>query len=333
MVSIIQFNKIFLFLSFSKMRIGGIFDYVNYNLHQKKNFELPFLVSQKNKYLYEYEYNKMSGSKLISEVDVTEYLIIILGTVLLWIIALILPICRNSLKILKLSAFLKKISIKMFKSAGNSIILMLLVSMPLIFKAFQLAESIYVMIICFLAYLALLMFQSYPFYQARQFLLYKKKLENSLFHFLKSKRMYEENRHIIRMWFIDQTFLFCVIMSMYLLREYTDMMLIGSLLLVLAGIIVAIIKWKVVSRVVLFFKLVSQIGLFVFIILMMIQHYCTKLPVLVFDVIYVTSNLAKILEVLSFALWVFFKNRRTARQVHPVRLKSLKIIIDPNSDK
>jgi hypothetical protein len=98
MVYIIQFNKAYLFLSLSKERVGGIFEYINYNLHQNKKFELPFPVSKQNKFLYEYEYNKMSGSKLISEDDIMRYLQIIIGTAILWIIALILPRCSDSEK-------------------------------------------------------------------------------------------------------------------------------------------------------------------------------------------------------------------------------------------
>ncbi len=325
MISFIQFNKFFFFLSFSQQRVGGIYEYVNYYLHQTPNFQLQFPVSKKNRYLFAHEYKRMNGDKLLSNDDIISYLTIIFGSACLWIISLILALLRNSEKLTKITELLRKLSIQAFKSAGNSINLMLLISMPLTFKSFQMAEKTEIMAICFIFFFAILALQGFTYYQSLDFLLYKKNLKYSLFQYLKSRNLYETNQKIIRIWLIDQLLLFIAFFAIYMLRKYVDIMLVSSFLVILASIIITKIKYRFVGRIVFFFKMFSHVGLLLFVSLMIFQQYELEVPVIAFDVIYVTSNFAKICEIISFALWVSSTNRKSSRQVHP--LKKLNMVI------
>jgi hypothetical protein len=326
MVSMIQFNKFYLFLSLSKIRVGGIFDYVNYNLHENKNFELPFMVSEGDRYLYDYEYKKMYGEKLMTSSDILNYLQTVLVAGVIWNIALILTLFQESEKLTKFITFLKRMTIKGFKSAGNSVSLMLVVSTPLYLKALQMAGNPYLIAFALVAFLIIFALQCYTYYKAFDFLIYRKKIEDSLFYYLKSEDMYDANRHIIQMWVIEQLFLFVSVLAMYHLRKNPVIMLITSLFCVLALTIVTTKKWRYAGKIVLFFKMFSQIGLLGFISLMLLQHYWPFVPVIAFDVIYISSNFSKLGETISFVIWISYTNKNIAQQVHPVKTESISIM-------
>jgi hypothetical protein len=148
----------------------------------------------------------------------------------------------------------------------------------------------------------------YIYYLALYILLYNKKVESSMFHYLKFEGSYEVNRKIILTWLIDQGSAYLTVLAMYFLRRYVDLMLGSSLLLILATIIITVAKRKLVSRVIFVFKMFSQTSLFLFVGLISLQHYWAEVPVLEFDIVYVTSNFSKLCEVVSFLLWVFYTN-------------------------
>jgi hypothetical protein len=287
---------------------------------------MPYMLVKEDKYQYEQEYARLNGEKVMSDSDIIDYLEILLIAAGLWIIALVISLFSESPGRLKVIEFLRNMSNKGFKSSTMSINLMWIVSTPLNLAVLRMTEIEYFKITGVAFFIIIFGLQCYISYQALEILLFNKNIENSMFHLLKSEDAYETNQQVIRIWLIDQISLFFTVLAMYFLRKYVDLMLASSLLLVLVTIIITVTKWRMIGKVVLIFKIVSQFGLFVFIGLMTFQHYFAEVPVLAFDIVYITSNFSKLCEVVSFIMWVIYTNRRIVHQVQPARIKSITII-------
>ncbi len=322
----IQFNKVFYFLSVSEMRVGGVYDYVNYNLHQNKNIEIPYILTNEDRFIYEQDYARLKGEKLMFDKDIVGYLKILMIAAGLWIISLVISLLSESPWRLKVIAFFRRMAIKGFKSGTMSINLMWIASTPLNLAVLRMTENENFKIAGVIFFLLIFGLQCYIYYKALDILFFNKSVENSMFHYLKFEGAYETNQKIIQMWLIDQVSVYLTVMAMYFLRRYIDLMLGSSLLLILATIIITVAKRKLVAKVVIIFKIFSQIGLFVFVGLLAFQHYFSEVPVLAFDIVYITSNFSKLCEVASLVLWVFFANRRAAKEVNLVISPSIKII-------
>jgi hypothetical protein len=324
LISFIQFNKIYFYFSLTNIRVGGIYQYINFNLYKSENIDDGFMIWPEDKYKYISQGKNMMSSKLCSLSTLFTYLIlhviakigVFLGKFLIYI--------KTSDRVVKIGKFVRKNCYKIDKSIILKYYLLFIVSLNFLLKNLNLTRPaifliFWISVLLFLSRASIKLFD-----KALNFLKNPTKEKAFLFFHLKSPDMLKKNKYLLKIWVVENIYFIVLAFLMFHFRKYKYFIIVASvLIIIIKSVLIAKFAVKV-SRVLMVLRLCSEFSLLSFFFLTGLKLMGVNPSVTLFDATYVISNGLKIVELFFEAGFVIFSNRAyNRRRTQVVNLQAL----------
>jgi hypothetical protein len=325
-VSLTQFNKVFLYLSMWNIKVGGLFEFINFTFYQARKPQTQWFIGNNN-YSYLTTYAKYQGDKLISDSSVYVYLLIVgVSKIAFWIASFTsrrkngeeykkftTPVIRNSQKVAHF------ITLKYF--------FVLILSIPLLIANCRAIDSVFYKILFGCIATLMLYFPISVRVQAYCFVKNTDKKDNSYLASSLSNTNLDMSRCIAQNTMLDEAMIVIRCLALYHLRDFKEAMLIAAIATSVFEIF-SIFKWyNTFSNTITAFKLMGCLSMLVFTSLLLCICFNIQTNSTLLNSVYVLSNIGKLGEGIGLKVLTFLKNRANRISVTPIKKKNLKLII------
>ncbi len=124
------------------------------------------------------------------------------------------------------------------------------------------------------------------------------------------------NQQLLYNRLFDEGYVIAKAFLLYQSREYSKCLIYTALALTVAEFICVFFFYKTIKKSFTAVKLIGILLFALFISLMLIVSHGFKVPDLCFEILYLTSNLCKLIEVLMSSLFVLLKNREYSKTLN-----------------
>lgn len=314
-IAYLQFNKFFLYLSTLGIMVGGVFDYVNYNLYSNVNPERPWFIDPIKHYNFAHLNWRYHANKLTSWADIITFFTFIGACLVVPVVFRFLT--RNS-KSNKIKEIREKIDDRARKTLfviSKKDLYRFILSMSwlsrLLFETDNIAFSGMIMLIIG----STIFFPLVKYWEILKHIRSKQYDKRSFLNVLKDPNLHVQNKMLIKSRVIEEVFLIFRCLFLYYLRSHPTLDLVLGLLLLAMQIAVTsrfVVKINLAHKVI---TLIELISLFLFVLLMFIKSLDFMVPVLLFDVVYLICNLSKFTNCIVEYVVVFRKNRTHQKEM------------------
>jgi hypothetical protein len=317
-VSFIQFNKIYSYISLSDIRVGGIYEYINFNLHEENVSEDGVLLWPEEKYAYLSHAKNMQSNKLCTK----SMLLTFLGAHLLAMTGIFIGKLFIYLQIsdgfVNVGRFIRYCSYKIDKTILMKYSVIFIVSLNLFIKNLTLIHPplfliLWISVLIFLTHASIKLFA-----KAFNFLRNYNPENEFLFYHLKSPDMFKVNRLMLKVWLSDNASFALLAFIIFHFRKYQYFIIcFSTILIIMKSSLIARYLLKI-SRPLLVLRLCSDASLLAFFFLTFLKISGVNIDVVLFDVTYFVSNGLKISELIFESVFVYLSNRSYERQLTQV---------------
>lgn len=309
LIGFLQFSKFFFYLSILDVRVGGVYDYVNFNLHAKENPIRTFLFFSGRKEQMAHIDWWHHTIRLAESRDLKKYILSVSACFLaIWIG----KILRGRIKRRKLNKFGTQLELKAKKLlfivsrknltlfvVGSSFIIRVICLIP--FSLIQLFALLFVLVMIQIP--IMIRFKALAYIQGDN------SSQTAYFNTLCSRSQLQKNRSLMAAKIADELFIIARILFIYYLRHYVVIAFALSLCLIVGQIIFTIRYVKTIHVSVTVLVVLELISLFMFVLLMMLKYLGLYDLVIAFDVVYITSNVIKLVEMVLEIILEQSRNR------------------------
>lgn len=316
-LDLIQFNKQFLYLSTLNVMVGGLFDYINFNLHDNPNPERPWFIHSDKNYSFSYLNWLYYANKIASWVNLITYFSLIGACLILPLVWKTLTKKSKKVKIKALSEKIDEKSNKMYFGVCKKNLDKLLASVSWGFSLLPDAQAVAYRGMIISVMVLVLYFPIKNYWKALKYIKSNGSSKTAYFNSLRAPREEAKNKMLMKGRIIEESFFFIRSLFLYHLRHYPVPALVFSLFLVLIQIAVTA---RFVEKLNFALKtiVVAELSIFfVFICLVFIKCFGFNIPVLAFDIVYLLSNLAKLTNIVMEFLVIFKKNKINQKRTVP----------------
>jgi hypothetical protein len=322
-IGLLQFNKIFMYLSLSDAEGGQFFQFINKNLYATKNSGSGFRIPPSEQYEFLTEYDMRSGDKMASKFTFIVFASLLAVQQTMFIISYILSRFKDKPSFENFKNNLINFAFKLLRAISyryNNIIvasLSFLIANARYIKS-PYYKSLYIILLCAMLY--------YPIS------LYDKALnyidsaatepmpDYAFLNSLNSPHEWRLNQALLRNRLIDECLVIVKSFVLYHCRKYKEMLLVVAILLNVIEFFVVVYLYKVIRRSFTNIKLLGIVSFTLFTVLMLIGYLNFHVPDYLFEALYLVSNMLKLIEVVGSSVFVAKKNqyfKHSLRRVHP----------------
>jgi hypothetical protein len=311
-IGLLQFNKIFAFLSLSNEKGGQFFEFINVNLYKSKKPDGGFWVGKKQLYEYLTEFEKRDGDKMVSKFTTFMFVGLLASQQLLFVVAYIMSKFKDNPKVQVYKNSVIQFSFKVLRAASYRYNNLFVSNMSFLITGVNLVDTkfhkgLYIVMLLFILY-----FPTSLYNKALSYLKSEKHKVNgkySFFNSLSSPMEWQLNQQLLYNRLYDEAFVIAKAFLLYESRDYSKCLMYTALVLTVAEFICVFFFYKTIKKSFTAVKLLGILQFALFIFLMLMRSYGFKIPDLIFEIAYLTSNLSKLIEVLLSSLFVLLMNR------------------------
>jgi hypothetical protein len=311
MIGLLQFNKIFVFLSLSDAEGGQFFQFININLYASKQSGTGFRVHQWQHYEFLTEYEMRSGDKMASKFTIILFSSLIALQQLMFIVSFILSRYENNPKLISFRDFLIQLAFKLLRAISYRYNNIIIASLSFLMVNIRFIESYYYKSL-YIALLLLMVYYPVSLYdKALSYIKSTVTEPNSDYSFFDSLNSPGErllNQALLKNRLFDELVVIVKSFLLYHCRKYKDMLLIIAIILNILEFLAVIFSFEVVKK---SFTMIKLLGIFfftIFTVMMLFSSFSFEIPQFLFEVLYLASNLLKLIEVVSSSIFVMKKN-------------------------
>jgi hypothetical protein len=320
-IGVLQFNKIYMFVSLSQVAGGQFYSFINVNLYQSKKAQTGFFVSQTDYYEYMTVNDEYIGDKMIDKLYIYIFIsVLFLGHGML--------VARKVIKHVKPREMIDtKTKLKFY---GNKIIGIIsyryfniyITSLTFLLANVKFISSDRQSFEYFAMLLCMLFFSVYHYFNIYDFI--KTKNVNSYLYLslLKSPVMQTMNIILVKNRIFDELFIILKAFTLYHLRKYKRLLLYSALVITIAEFFSVIFLYTSIKKGITVIKLFGVCLFGVFVLMLIIKSYNYAIDDAFFELVYLTSNLFKLAEVVANLIWIKRTNdeyTKSLRQVQNIR--------------
>jgi hypothetical protein len=326
LIAFIQFNKTFLYVSMSNVKVGGVYDYVNFNVYQAKERQLGLFVDPHSPYEYLAQHIRMAGEKLATKYTVYTFLTLIAIAKLFMLFGKSHTFFEKKFEVEGWRDRFMHYYFKLVHVVTFKYFYVFVVSLNLFLRDLTLLKNEYHKCVWTVILLTLMYYPIYFRYRAFSFFRKTKVSSIAVFTTLRAPKRFALNQYIVKNRWGEELFVLAKTCSLYFLRKYPEGMLAAVLVVIILEMICLLFVLHIVNPTVTALKLLSLIFLFLFVVMLLLRmHEITAVPLL-FNFVYVLANLFKFADGIADKLWAVFTNRADSQIVHPASRSSLEVV-------
>jgi hypothetical protein len=323
-IGFLQFNKIFAFLSLTGAEGGQFFEYINVNLYKAKAPGTGFYLSKDQHYEYLTDFKNRDGDKMVSKFTTFLFVGLLAFQQLLFLVGYILSKFKSMPKLQSAKNFLIQLSFKILRAASYRYNNLFVANLGFLIANITLINSglhqfVYISMLIFILYYPTSLYDKASTYLRAG----KSKVNNKLsfFNSLSSTLEWQLNQSLLWNRLFDEFFVTLKSFLLYQSRKFDECLLITAFVLTVGEFICIFVFYKTIKKSFTVIKLVGVALFAVFILMMIAATYDYTILGAVFEVLYLSSNLTKLVEVLLSSAFVFKKNReysKSRKEVKPI---------------
>jgi hypothetical protein len=317
-IGFLQFNKIFAFLSLSNENGGQFFEFINVNLYKSKEPDGGFFISAEEKYEYLTEFENRNGDKMVTKFTTFLFVGLLAFQQLLFIVAYIMSKFKNQSGILEHKDSVIQLSFKILRAASYRYNNLFVANLSFLIAHVKLVDTdfhkfLYIAMLLFILYYPTSLYnKAYTYMKSGK---EKVNTKYSFFNTLSSPIEWLLNQELLRNRLFDEGFVILKSFLLYQSRKYSKCLLYTALALTVGEFICVLFFYNTVKKGFTVVKLFGILLFAVFTAMMLIASYGFKIPGVLFEVVYLSSNLSKLVEVLLNSLFVFLRNREYSKSL------------------
>ncbi len=320
-IGLLQFNKVYMFVSLSQVAGGQFYNFINVNLYQSKKAQNGFYISQTDYYEYMTVNNEYAGDKMIDKFYIYTFIsVLLLGHGMLLV--------RKVIRSFKPEAMVE--TNQKLKLYGNKIIGAIsyryfniyITSLTFLLANVQFIRSDRQSFEFFAMLLCMLFLSVYYYFIIYDFIKTKSVKSYLYLRVLESPAMQSMNIILLKNRIYDEMFIILKALTLYHLRKYKKMLLYSALIITIVEFFSVIFLYTSIKKGITVIKLFGVCLFGVFVIMLIIKSYNYTVNDTFFEIVYLASNISKLAEVVSSSIWVKRKNseyRKALRQVQNIR--------------
>lgn len=316
-IGFIQFNKFFFYLSTMRVKVGGLFDYVNYNFYDQDDPEIPWFWAFTQEIEFTYINWWFYAKKLVPIRTVLLFVCLVAFCKILARVGIQLKRKEDMKKLFQIGSKIESKGKKTLFVVHQKYLHVFIACLSYVFRVAYRTTSRFYKALMIIVMFLLLHFPIMIIFKLKEILESKDPAKGAFLNSLQSPNEFEKNRALIKAKIIEDLFFVVKAVSVYLFRHYPLIALIlsQSLLLIQIGTTLRFAsKIHVAQSIIVSLELIAVTG---FVLLMMLKHLEIDIHTIIFDIFYVTSNILKLISSITDFALVLAKNRVYLKKVAP----------------
>jgi hypothetical protein len=315
-IGFLQFNKIYLYLSFSDLKFGSLSNYINSNFYRYPIDELGIMISENHGNLYRQEFQINKGEQLYSNALIVSIMIFtFLGVGLGFIGATVKSYSAKFTKFNKGAQFLGD---RILDFAAFQFAHIIVANLSLILGTISLMQSSFLQGIYFVTLSVVLCFFAYIRFQALLFCRNSYLSTKNCFRSLNSQKELSLDQEIITNRSIDEGLLCLKSLILMSCISLTKFMLFSSLVISTVEFVISLTYYGKINRSLSILKTSGVLLVWTFTFILILNSFGFEFSTLALDICHILALVTKAAESIGIIAYIFYKNRLFAQSLNRV---------------